>query len=322
MQVHIKLKENIFPKLRCPICKSGLEIDSSFNCLNAACRASFPVVDGIPILINEASSIFRIQDFVVHRNTTRRLSDSMVKRVASKLLPAISQNIKARGNYKKFFQLLLKEHSRPLVLVIGGSTVGEGMEDVLSFSSVQFIESDVSFGPRTALICDGHDLPFDEATFDAVVAQAVLEHVVDPHQCVEEIHRVLKADGLVYAETPFMQQVHAGRYDFTRFTHLGHRRLFRRFEEIGSGPVCGPGMALAWSYWYFLRSFVKSGFARRAVYAFASFTSFWLKYFDYYLIDNPCTVDAASSFYFWGRRSTHTLSDQELITLFKGCNPP
>ena len=55
---------------------------------------------------------------------------------------------------------------------------------------------------------------------------------------------VYKDDGLVYADTPFMQQVHMGRYDFTRFTYLGHRRLFRKFEEIDSGAVSGPAMAL------------------------------------------------------------------------------
>ena len=94
------------------------------------------------------------------------------------------------------------------------------------------------------------------------------EHVVDPYRCVDEIHRVLTSNGLIYAETPFIQQVHAGRYDFTRFTQLGHRRLFRRFEEIETGVVCGPGMALAWSWQYFLLSFFTSrplrSFARRS----------------------------------------------------------
>ena len=52
---------------------------------------------------------------------------------------------------------------------------------------------------------------------------------------------MLKDDGLVYAETPFLQQVHGGPYDFTRFTHLGHRRLFRKFIELESGATAGAG---------------------------------------------------------------------------------
>jgi hypothetical protein len=135
---------------------------------------------------------------------------------------------------------------------------------------------------------------------------------------VAEIHRVLKQGGLVYAETPFMQQVHMGRYDFTRFSHSGHRRLFRRFEEIAGGAVCGPGMALAWSYQYFLLSFASSRAMRGLIRAFASITSFYLKYADFYLIDKPAAIDAASGFFFMGRKAGTVLSDHELIKYYKG----
>ena len=170
------------------------------------------------------------------------------------------------------------------------------------------------------MICDAHCLPFEDNSFDGVIIQAVLEHVVDPWRCVEEIYRVLKEDGLVYAETPFIQQVHGGRYDFTRFTHLGHRRLFRKFEEIDSGAVCGPGMALAWSYRYFLLSFTSSRFLRRLIGIFSRLTSFYLPYLDYFLINNPGTLDAASAYYFLGRKSTCVLSDRDLINRYKGLN--
>jgi hypothetical protein len=135
---------------------------------------------------------------------------------------------------------------------------------------------------------------------------------------VDEIHRVLKQNGLVYAETPFMQQVHMGQYDFTRFTHLGHRRLFRRFDEVESGPVVGPGVALAWAYKYFLLSFATSRVARAILKNFAHLTSFYLKYFDHYLIDKPGAFDAASGYYFMGQKSDQTLSDRELTKLYKG----
>ncbi|GAC1539128.1 MAG: hypothetical protein NVS2B7_10680 [Herpetosiphon sp.] len=198
--------------------------------------------------------------------------------------------------------------------------MGTGTEQLLAFPAIKLVETDVSWGPRTTLMSDAHDIPFTEATFDGVIVQAVLQHVVDPYRCVEEIHRVLRPDGLVYAETPFMQQVHGGKYDFTRFTHLGHRRLFRRFTEIDSGACCGPGMALAWSYQYFLTSWVTSKPARRLLLAFARMTSFYLKYFDYFLAKRPATIDAASGYYFMGKKADHTLPDRELITLYKGFN--
>jgi hypothetical protein len=148
--------------------------------------------------------------------------------------------------------------------------------------------------------------------------QAVLQYLVDPSRCIEEIERVLKPGGLVYAESAFMQQVVHGRYDFTRFTHLGLRRLFRSFEAVDSGPTGGPGMALAWSCQFFLLSLATSRWMRRIMHVIGRLTLFWLKYFDARLIDTPGTYDAASVFFFLGRKSGKVLSDRELVALYRG----
>ena len=230
-------------------------------------------------------------------------------------MPRIGANIKAEKNYNRIGAML---PSNSKLLVIGGRIKGKGMGTIYSNESYEIVGSDVSFGPYTKLICDAHDIPFEDEVFDCVIIQAVLEHVLEPQRCVSEVHRVLKSSGLVYAETPFMQQVHGKQYDFSRFTHLGHRRLFRYFEEVDSGPVCGPGMALAWSYSYFLKSFVSSRMMNRLLTVFAHMTSFFFKYFDYYLIDKPGSYDAASGFFFMGTKSNNALPDRDLIKQFKG----
>jgi SAM-dependent methyltransferase len=297
---------------------SKLELaNSQLECTNTQCKTCFPIIDEIPVLLNELFSVFSINEFL-NREVTNLKPKSKLERFMVNMIPGINLNLMGKTNYKKFTELLLKQNENPKVLIIGGSVVGQGMEAILSVPSLELIESDVAFGPRISVICDVHNIPFDDRSFDGIIIQAVLEHVVDPNRCVEEIYRVLKDSGLIYAETPFMQQVHLGRYDFTRFTHLGHRRLFRKFEEICSGPVCGPGMALAWSYQYFLLSFVKAPAARAFVKVFARLTSFWLKYFDYYLIDKPGTFDAASGYYFMGTKSGRVISDRELIALYRG----
>lgn len=320
MHTRIKLSEAVQLSLHCPICKTKLKLlsENQFQCENPECGFLFPILNGIPILIDEDKSIFSIDDFVNQRNTTFYYSENKFERVVRRFVPGTSRNIKGRENYRKLAKLLRDRSNTPKVLVIGASIVGAGMEALIENSCVELVESDVAFGPRTTLICDAHSLPFDDNSFDGIIVQAVLEHVVDPWQCVEEIYRVLKEDALVYAETPFMQQVHGGRYDFTRFTHLGHRRLFRKFEEIDSGAVCGPAMALAWSYRYFLLSFTTSSFLRRLIGIFVRLTSFYLPYLDYFLIDNPGTLDAASAYYFIGRKSNCVLSDRDLIKLFRG----
>ena len=134
-------------------------------------------------------------------------------------------NVKGAANYARFAELLSARSESPKVLVIGGSILGEGMQALVNQPSIELIETDVSFGPRTQLILDAHDIPFEDETFDGVVVQAVLEHVADPYRCVDEIRRVLKMGGAIYAETAFLQPVHGGRYDFTRFTLLGPKSI-------------------------------------------------------------------------------------------------
>jgi len=180
------------------------------------------------------------------------------------------------------------------------------------------IESDVYFGERTQIIIDGHHIPFKNETFDLIIFQAVLEHVADPVMCVKEAHRVLKKNGIVYATTPFMQQVHMRQYDFTRFTYLGHRRLFRAFGEIDAGIFAGTGVALGWSIRFFVKSLTNSRIIRLILETLVFILFFWLKYIDYFTSKNNGSFDGASGFYFIGQKSEVLLSDKELVKSFKG----
>jgi hypothetical protein len=124
--------------------------------------------------------------------------------------------------------------------------------------------------------------------------------------------------GLVYAEDPFIQQVWGGRFDFHRWTHVGHRRLFRHFDEIASGVVDGPGTALAWSWHYFLLSFARSRRTRKVLQVAGRLSGFWLKYLDAFLCQRPGAYDAASGVYFLGRKSDRVVSDRELVAGYRG----
>ena len=77
-------------------------------------------------------------------------------------------------------------------------------------------------------------------------------------------------------------------------------------------------MALAWAYTYFMVSMASGRVPRLLLYVLARWTSFWLKYLDPWLNRKPGAVDAASAFYFLGRKSSRTLADRELIGLYRG----
>jgi SAM-dependent methyltransferase len=310
--------ETVYPLLACPgECKFPLICcGEKLVCDNPRCKKEYPVIGGVPVVINSGNSLFSIKDFTLAKPSTEetRLPLNLrLWRMLYRFRPTISMNIVAARNYQQFRDLLLRETPHPVVLIVGAGGLGEGLEGFIEDSRFNFVESDVHFGNRVKLIADGHDLPFRSEVFDGVICQAVLEHVADPPRCVQEMHRVLKRRGLAYAEIPFMQQVHAKGYDFTRYTLGGFRRLFRNFREVEAGTVCGPAMALSWSISYFFGSFSSTRVWTVLKLAVLPFFIFWLKYFDYFLITKPSSSDAASGVFFLGYKSETPVSDLEIL---------
>lgn len=84
---------------------------------------------------------------------------------------------------------------------------------------------DIADGPFVDYIVDGHSLPFEENTFDLVIAQESLEHFENPSIAVDEIYRVLKPGGIFYVQVPFIIGYHPGPTDFWRYTKEGIRKL-------------------------------------------------------------------------------------------------
>jgi SAM-dependent methyltransferase len=242
-----------------------------------------------------------------------------VLRDLRRALPHSTRSIGTAARFARLRDLLLQQTGRPVILVVGGGVLGHGMDEIVSDARLRFIETDIYLGPRTEVVCDAHDLPFTSRAFDGVIVQAVLEHVMDPPRVVSEIHRVLKDGGYVYSEVPFMQQVHEGAYDVTRFTLVGHRRLFRCFDEIGLGVLAGPGTAMLWALRYFARAIPRrSRHASNILDALVLLGFFWLKYADDVLMDHAGSVDAASATWFLGTKRATAVSDESVVAGYSG----
>jgi SAM-dependent methyltransferase len=298
--------------IRCPRCSSPIrDRGGQPRCSSVDCeyhKVGFPVINAQPVLIDFPASVFDREMYqsnngsAFHRDVTRQSFGSRLHRFA------FGKNPVAATNCTKFLNLL-KEHSeRPTVLVIGGGAIGSGADQLYNDPSIELIGTDVYASQYTVLVADGHKLPFEDGIFDGVWVQAVLEHVLEPATVVAEIHRVLRPKGLVYAETPFMQQVHERAYDFSRFTQSGHRWLFRRFAEISAGPVSGPGVALIWSIRYFSRALGAGDKMSRLI----SLPFFWIRYLDRFARGRP-VADAACGFYFLGRRTDQAIDPYSML---------
>jgi SAM-dependent methyltransferase len=161
-----------------------------------------------------------------------------------------------------------------------------------------------------------------DETVDAVLLDAVLEHVPNPQDVVREAWRVLKPNGIVYSDTPFMVQVHGGPFDYMRFSLQAHRWMFRDFEELEAGVSSGPGVALSYAIQYFFLSFVSGKWSRYTVKTLTRLFFFWIKYFDLFLAKRPAARDAAHGLYFMGRKAPKPINERELVVRYDGEVPP
>ncbi|MFN8177542.1 MAG: methyltransferase domain-containing protein [bacterium] len=310
----LALPSELVERLRCPACRASVVVrEDRVECAGGC--PPFPVRNGVPVLVDERDCVLTHEEILRSANAFNR-PRSRAEVWAKRLVPSPSRNVTGARVRKRFMSLVGEGNRSPAILRVGNG------EDAVTFDDLpasRVVSSDLFFYPGTNVVCDAHRIPFADETFDGVTGIAVLEHVADPARAVAEIHRVLRPRGVVLAETPFMQQVHGGAFDFTRFTDLGHRRLFRSFEEIERGACGGTGMSLAWAWHYFLLSLLGGrGKRRRPITAFAYLTSFWLRFFDRALIARRETLDGASGLYFLGRKGDRTLSDRELIGEYRG----
>jgi len=305
--------------LCCVYCRSLLA--AAAGCLRCtSCGRSFPLAGDVPVIFNDERSAFTTADFLAGPRSTYSGDERWAKRIAG-WLPSASRNVCRTRAYRKLAELL-GDRKPADVLVIGSGDRHLRYGAVSELPQVRILEVDVSLEGAPALVCDAHDLPFEDGAFDLVVCEAVLEHVFDPKRCAAEMHRVLRPGGLVFATTPFMQQVHMGAFDFFRFTRSGHRALFASFDEIESGIATGPASVLVWSVEYFLLAWTANLWLRRAAKGATRLLLGWLTQLDHLLANRRSALDGAGGFYFIGRSAVAGagFSAKDAIAYYAGCD--
>ncbi|MEO8895721.1 MAG: methyltransferase domain-containing protein [Rhizomicrobium sp.] len=298
----------------CPADKSPL-LNSGAALICPKCEKAFPFVNGVPVLINEDNSVFRISDYTQGAGYGGASSyggsldkASGFKRAYRRFARLLSEADVVGWSFNAI-EHIMAVNSNPKILVIGAGDRNYPGDVVYT---------DVTLADGVSCICDAHDIPFADNSFDAVFADAVLEHVCDPQRCVSEIARVLKPRGFVMAVTPFLQPVHMGAYDFTRFTYLGHRRLFRHFDDIQSGPCGGP----VYSWIHLFRNILLSLSDNHKIQSAMRFIGLLLTYpvrwLEKIFPRTQTAYNSACAFYFLGRLREQPIPDREIISMFRG----
>ncbi len=307
------------PDLICPgschaplVEQDGQMLCSRAGCIHADPDKGFRIIEGTPVVISTqncdtvcdpdrvVSYVPRAPGFLTQARAALIGESPVTRRNCARFVANLKASVPTAG--------------RPRVLIIGAGEKGQGTANLWDDPQLDRIGVDIYKSENVDLVCDAHYLPLPSESFDGVWIQTVLEHVVGPAVVVAEIHRVLRPKGLVYAETPFMQQVHEGAYDFTRFTVTGHRYLFRDFEMIEIGGNGGAEVSLAWSIRYFVWALARSARLARLV---GNGVQIVLRPFGY-LTSRASLHDAASGTFFLGRKSSRRIRHRDLITLYRG----
>lgn len=312
----------LLDRLRTP--GGGASLSLEAGALVAPDGRRFPLAGGIPVLIDESRSLFRHADYAAGGGArplaaaadgARPAVARWRERIAGGLLGLSS----GEHDLTPADAVALVARSFPQARIL---VVGAGDALFSPPPGLDLLYSDVAPGPLVDLIADAHDLPFADESFEAVFAVSVLEHVLEPWRCVDEVRRVLVPGGIIYAVTPFIQQVHLGCYDFTRFTPLGHRMLFRWFDEMASGLSGGSGSALSWTLENFLSSLARGRAARRWLGGLARLLGTIPRGLDRLTMARPGGWDGAGAHIFIGRKRDAPLDPRALLSAYRGAGSP
>lgn len=154
------------------------------------------------------------------------------------------------------------------------------------------------------------DLPVRDEAVDLFLSCSVLEHVSDPERGVQEMARVVRPAGLVYAEIPFIRAFHMAPVDYQRYTISGIEELFARhgFVCIEKGVCSGPFTAWSLMVRDAVIGIASAGSPRLRI--AVRFAISWLvqplKHLDRLVGDGAWARTQACNFYFLGRRQEET----------------
>ncbi len=90
-------------------------------------------------------------------------------------------------------------------------------------------------------------LPFADRSFDTIILSDVLEHIARPELLWVEMARILAPGGELLMNVPFYYWIHAGPYDFYRYTEFALRRFVdsAQLELVQLDVIGGAPEALA-----------------------------------------------------------------------------
>jgi len=214
--------DNLIKYLRCPDCKGTLtysDLDEGLVCNN--CQQTYKVIGGIPDLLplkNKYSTgiVDKYEEFGKKVSRGNSIAEIRRKNITIDFIEgsAVLEIGCAEG-------WMTESISKKANILFSGDI------------AMSYLQRAKKRGINANFVrIDAHCLPFPKNLFDCVVITEVLEHLIAPYRALEEIHRVLKPDGIIIISVPNNMNfsnlyVHLmKKYRQTRSAHINFYDVF------------------------------------------------------------------------------------------------
>lgn len=162
-----------------------------------------------------------------------------VSRIDRKFLNIIRENVSA------FIRRCGKKYDKLGYLLDIAPGDQEGAAPYFFKATIHTLDIDPCSGATyIADICKTNHRLIPNEFYDYVVCTEVLEHTLDPFSATEEIHRILKPEGLLFLSVPFNFRIHGPLPDCWRFTEHGLRVLLKKYAIVELKEIGTPGRVL------------------------------------------------------------------------------
>jgi len=134
--------------------------------------------------------------------------------------------IARKGLYKNVSEMI--QHLNGRILDIGcGSKPYEHLCNATEYVGLEIDSPEKRRKTAADYFYDGEKMPFEDKSFDNLIANQVFEHVFNPSYFLKEGNRILKIGGKFLMTVPFVWDEHEQPYDYARYSSFGLKHIFK-----------------------------------------------------------------------------------------------